>query len=83
MSLKFTSDKVVTIGDLFTVLSTAQHNQPGWVMLQRVCDVCHEAVGDTDVKEYTCAQCKTNFDVAHDCVIQKTDECPPGFGCKK
>jgi hypothetical protein len=83
MSFRFTSDQVRTVGDLFTVLSTTRNNQPGWSMIYRICDICHESVGETEVKEYTCSQCKTSFDVAHDCKVERTDQCPPGFGCKK
>lgn len=83
MSFKFTSDRVQTVGDLFTMISTAQENQKQWVIIQRICDVCHKAVGDSKVHEYTCKECGTNFDVAHDCKVERTDLCPKGFGCQE
>lgn len=56
-----------------------------WIIIQRVCDVCHTPIGDSKVREYTCKSCGIDFDVAHDCKVDDIDLCPKGsrFGCQE
>lgn len=72
----------VNNSDMVTMANNMVMQQGGRVVFQeRVCDICDKAVGDTKVSTYLCKNCNIQFDVAHDCKVENTDQCPPGYGC--